>query len=238
MAYIEYYRFQLLLKQGNLTAAAAWVEAHAGQAEPLNPYALYRLAEPQLLIAYGSFDAARDKLAALIQEAQDTGHGSLLIKALVLHALAFDGCGNNSQALTTLEWALTLAEPEGFVRSFVDEGEPIAKLLRQAQSRGIRLNYVNRLLAAFKTKGLKGKGLEETSPLLSRSLSPPLIETLSPRELELLRLVAAGHSNKEAAQELFVAIGTVKKHLNNIYGKLGVSSRTQAVARAREFDLL
>jgi len=232
MAHIEYHRFQLLLKQGNLTVAAAWVESWTGEPGSLNPNAVHRLAQPQLLIAQRRIEAALDKLATLIQQAQDTGHGNLLIKALVLQALAFQAYGNYSLALTTLERALTLAEPEGFVRSFVDEGKPMAELLRQVQSRGIRLNYVSKLLTTFGGEEQRSRGAEE------KQGSSPLIEPLTERELELLHLVADGYSNKEIAQELFLAIGTVKKHLNNVFGKLNVSNRTQAVARARELNLL
>jgi LuxR family maltose regulon positive regulatory protein len=114
----------------------------------------------------------------------------------------------------------------------------MATLLRQAQSRGIRLDYVNKLLAAFNTGGPADKETEQESPLLHHPPAPLLIEPLTERELELLRLVAGGRSNQEIAQALFLAVGTVKKHLNNIFGKLGVNSRTQAVARARELDLL
>jgi LuxR family maltose regulon positive regulatory protein len=119
----------------------------------------------------------------------------------------------------------------------VDEGEPMAELLgrmkaRQAGKTRRMKEYILKLLAAF------GKD-EARSTFHPSSFSPqPLVEPLTERELELLRLVAAGRSNKEIAQELFLAIGTVKKHLNNIFGKLIVSSRTQAVARARELDLL
>jgi LuxR family maltose regulon positive regulatory protein len=93
------------------------------------------------------------------------------------------------------------------------------------------------LLAAFKAEGQGDTEAEEKSPR-SPGAASPLIEPLTERELELLRLVAAGYTNQEMAQELFLAIGTVKKHLNNIFGKLAVGSRTQAVARARELDLL
>lgn len=231
MAFVEYHRFLLLLKQDNLTAAAAWAESHAGPPGPLIPY-FHRLALPQILIAQGNFDAALDNLTTLIQEAQDTGYGRLLIKALVLQALAFQAQGHSNQALTALDHALSLAEPEGYIRTFVDEGKPMAELLRQAQTRNIMPDYVSKLLAAFGTEEPKSRRAGE------RQGSSPLIEPLTERELELLSLVADGQSNKEIAQELFVAVGTVKKHLNNIFGKLNVSNRTQAVARARELNLL
>ena len=237
MAFVEYYRFQLLLKQGNFTAAAAWAEAHAGQLGPLNPY-FHRLALPQILIARRDFDMALSNLTTLIQAAQDTGQGSVLLKALVLQALAFYLSGNPSQALTSLEHALTLAEPEGYVRTFVDEGAPIAALLSVIRSRSPMVNrgYLDKLLAAFGTEGPE----KPSAPLLPvvHGIAPFPVESLSLRELELLRLVAAGHTNQEIAKKLFLALGTVKKHLNNIFGKLDAQSRTQAIARARELNLL
>ncbi len=240
MAFVDYYRFQLLLKQGNLTAAAAWIESRAGQPGPLNPYAFHRVALPQILIAQGSFDTALDKLATLIQEAEITGHGSMLIKALVLQALAFHMCGNNSQALTILQRALTLAEPEGYVRAFVDEGAPMAGLLERMKAEGgRRTEYVLKLLAAFRTEKVTlSKEADKRTVHPSSFTVQPLIEPLTEREQELLHLVADGLTNQEIAQELFVAVGTVKKHINNIFGKLAVSNRTQAVARAREIGLL
>jgi LuxR family maltose regulon positive regulatory protein len=141
--------------------------------------------------------------------------------------LALQVQGNLDQALSTLERALSLAEPEGYVRTFVDEGQPMAKLLRHALSQGIAPNYVARLLAAF------GEEIRLTSPAMES-----LVEPLSEREMEVLRLIVAGLSNPEIAEELVIAISTVKSHVNHIYGKLGVKSRTQAVARARELDLL
>jgi LuxR family maltose regulon positive regulatory protein len=248
MAFVDYHRFQLLLKQGNLTAAAVWAESQASQSGPLTPY-FHRLALPQLRIAQGWFEAALDNLTTLIQEAQDIGQGTVLIKALVLQALAFHLSGNHSQALTALERALTLAAPEGYVRTFVDEGVPMAELLRVAASRGITPNYVSKLLAAFPAEEQRtaehrapdGRAAEQTivsSPQPPSTSAPLLVDPLSQRELELLRLVAAGRTNQEIAEELFLAIGTVKKHLNNIFGKLEVQSRTQAIARARELNLL
>jgi LuxR family maltose regulon positive regulatory protein len=240
MAYVDYYRFQLFLKQGNLAAAAEWVDSRADQPGPLNPYALHRLALPQIMIIQGNFDVALDNLEVLIQEAQDTGHGSLLVKALVLQALAFRASGNNSQALSTLERALALAETEGFVRVFVDEGEPLKVLLADYRSLLSRqpsitpddslrrlLGYTNKLLAEF--------------PLPVAQVPPwpdPLLDPLSKRELEVLQLIAAGASNKEIADALVVALPTAKKHVSNILSKLNASSRTQAVAEARALGLL
>jgi LuxR family maltose regulon positive regulatory protein len=146
-----------------------------------------------------------------------------LIEILILQALAFAAQKRDEEALSVLEQALDLAEPEGFVRIFLDEGASMAKLLRRAVAQDQHASYALRLLSAL--------GETTTAP-------QSLIEPLSERELEVLRWVAAGYSNQEIAQELVLAVSTVKKHINNIYGKLEVGSRTQAVAKARELGLL
>jgi LuxR family maltose regulon positive regulatory protein len=130
-------------------------------------------------------------------------------------------------ALSALERALSLAEPGGYMRTFVDEGEPMARLLRRALSKGVAPNYAARLLAAF------GEEVESTSPMMAS-----LVEPLTEREIEVLRLVAAGLSNPEISEELYIAVSTVKSHINHIYGKLAVENRVQAINRAHSLELL
>jgi LuxR family maltose regulon positive regulatory protein len=127
-----------------------------------------------------------------------------------------------------LQRALFVAKPEGYVRIFVDEGKPMAQLLQHTAAKGVELDYVTKLLAA-----LGARTQPERQPA-----EPSVAEELTQREKEVLRLIAAGLSNRESAESLVVTEGTVKKHLNNIFGKLGVKSRTQAVAQAKELDLL
>jgi ATP/maltotriose-dependent transcriptional regulator MalT len=137
--------------------------------------------------------------------------------------------------VSTLAGALALAEPEGYVRTFVDEGAPMGDLLSatlEARQSGrldqpIPAHYLRKLLAALER--------DDSSARLPATRLP---EPLSGRELEILQLVAAGKSNRRIATELFVSVGTVKTHLNNLYRKLNVRSRTQAVARARELNLI
>ncbi|MBN1401419.1 MAG: tetratricopeptide repeat protein [Anaerolineae bacterium] len=140
----------------------------------------------------------------------------------ILRALALRALGQVEPALMALTSALAQAEPSGYVRTFLDEGPRMAQLLEEARQRGFHLDYVERLLAAFPP------GLPEQ----------PLIEPLSERELQVLQLIAEGFTNQEIAQRLIVAVGTVKAHSSNIYGKLGVGNRVQAVARAQELGLL
>ena len=131
--------------------------------------------------------------------------------------------------------ALSLAEPEGFIRIFVDEGRPMAQLLSEAATRGIMPDYTGKLLAAFKAEGRIDS---DDSSRLAAPASQPLIEPLSDRELEVLRLIAQGLSNREIGERLFLALITVKGHNRNTFRKLQVRRRTEAVARARELALL
>jgi LuxR family transcriptional regulator, maltose regulon positive regulatory protein len=142
------------------------------------------------------------------------------------------GARRNGRSDEEAGTGLALAEPEGYVRTFVDEGEPMSELLHRAASLGIAWDYASKLLVAFDGGAALLAAVEATKD--TGALSEPLTE----RELEVLRLIAAGKSNRGIAQGLFVAVSTVKKHINNIYRKLEAHSRTQAVARARELNLL
>ena len=151
------------------------------------------------------------------------------LEMLILEALVLDASGRTADALPILEAAVELAEPAGFFRVFVDKGEALSPLLHAIRRRNGSRAYVDRLLAAF----------ENTSPMAAATPpSTPHLEPLSERELEVLRLIAEGASNRELAQQLVVTVGTVKKHMNNIFLKLDAHSRTQAVATARKHHLL
>jgi LuxR family maltose regulon positive regulatory protein len=129
-----------------------------------------------------------------------------------------------------LSRALLLAEPEGYIRLFVDEGAPMLGLLRQARQRGLVPDYVAALLSAFDTQTATVSPTQSSNPLV-------LLEPLTEREREVLRLLVAGLSNAAIAQELVITVGTVKRHVNSIYGKLGVQSRSQAIARTHTMHL-
>ena len=190
-----------------------------------------------LLARYKSDHAGRSILEVmgllerLLKEAEEGGRAGSAIEILELQALAHQAQGDIPAALMPLHQALTLAEPEGYIRIFVDEGPPMAQLLREAAARGIMPDYIGKLLAVFEAEEQKNDGKPNLSP--TQSLSEPL----SQRELEVLRLIAQGLSNREISKRLFLALNTVKGHNQKIYSKLQVQSRTEAIARARELNL-
>jgi LuxR family maltose regulon positive regulatory protein len=164
-----------------------------------------------------------DRLLHAAEEGERTGSA---IEILVLQALAHQTREDVPAALVPLERALTLAEPEGYVRIFVGEGPLMAALLEAAAKHGIAPNYVRRLLTAV-TK------TEDDTPV-----KPGLIEPLSERELDVLRLLGTDLNGPDIARELIVSLNTVRTHTKNIYAKLGVNNRRAAVRRAEELDLL
>jgi LuxR family maltose regulon positive regulatory protein len=191
---------------------------------------------------------AIELLDQLLVDAEAKVRWGSVLAILIVRALGQWAQGTRGDALATLERALLLAAPEGFVRRFVDEGPVMAMLLQAVQARGIAPDYITQLLAAFpepdkETKRLGERKARETDARaisLSPSLlvSRSLVEPLSARELEVLRLIAGGMSNADVARTLVIAISTVKTHTNSIFGKLQATSRTQAIALARDLHLL
>ena len=155
-----------------------------------------------------------------------------MIEILVLQARARQALGADAAARAALARALTLAEPEGYVRIFVDEGAALAALLGRAAAGGATQAYARRLLAAM------GQAAEEAAPAPAAPAARPLPEPLTERELEVLQHLAAGRSNQEIAARLVLALPTVKRHVGHILAKLEATSRGHAVARARELDLI
>ncbi len=229
------------LAQGRLAEARGWVQEQGLTAHDdlsyLREFEHVTLARV-LLAAYKHDDLADhsmleavELLDRMLKAAQQGGRTGSAIEILVLQALAHEAQGSISPALAPLERALTLAEPEGYVRIFVDEGRPMARLLYEALSRGVRPEYVSQLLAALPVA-------EHVTPSRSRGSESDLLEPLSERELEVLQLIAEGLTNREIATRLYLSLHTVKVHARNIYGKLGIKSRTQAVARGKALGIL
>jgi LuxR family maltose regulon positive regulatory protein len=159
----------------------------------------------------------------------------------LLQALALQAGGDTDQALAALERALTLAAPRGLLQVFVNEGPPMAALLYQAATRGIMPDYAGQLLAAFPAVDASPVAPPKVSTSQIRvqpAVGSVIIEPLSEREIEVLELVAEGLTNQQVASRLFLSLHTIKAHTRNIYGKLGVHSRTEAVARARALGVL
>jgi LuxR family transcriptional regulator, maltose regulon positive regulatory protein len=238
------YRTLLWLRQGNLAAADAWAAQDERTTNPERPrltaYDNDRFALAYTLVAQRRWDEAHVAVERLLTDAETTGHGRFVIWALVLRALLLRAQGDGAAALEALGRALVLAEPEGYVRIFADEGAPMAELLHAAAARGIAPSYVEKLLAALPKTMNDERGTMKAESTAHRSsfIVHRLVEPLSARELEVLRLMAAGDDNAQIATALVVAISTVKSHINHIFGKLGVRNRVEAVRRAQELKLL
>ena len=201
---------------------------------PSHPHDFEHLTLARVFIVQGKLDEAFELLDWLHQTAGAAGRTRSVIEILMLKSLAWQTYGDTNRAVPTIEEAITLAEPEGYIRLFADEGPLMAELLRRACASGTSGNYMSQLMAACDIESewrTQSQGAEAISALA-------LPEPISERELEILNLISQGISNREAAQHFVVATSTVKKHLENIYGKLGVHNRTQAVARAKELSLL
>jgi LuxR family maltose regulon positive regulatory protein len=215
-------RVQALLLQGDVAAAAELTRAND---VPLSKARVY--------LAQGDASAALAALAPLREQVEAKNWVDERLKVMILQAVAYQLAGDSALAFDTLHDVLSLAEPGGYVRSFLDEGPPMACLLYDAITHGVASDYVHRLLATF-----RAAETEQTGPSTVPAANVELIEPLSERELEVLQLIAEGLTNPEIASRLFVSLNTVKAHARNIYGKLGVHNRTQAGTRARTLGVL
>jgi LuxR family transcriptional regulator, maltose regulon positive regulatory protein len=233
---------RLWIGQGRLTEALDWAREQGLSAHDdlsyLREFEHVTLA--RVLIARykserveHSIHEAMELLERLLQAAEEGGRMGSVIEILMLQALAHEAQGDSSTALVPLERALTLAEPEGYVRIFVDEGTPMARLLYEALSQGVESDYIRRLLAAFPVAES-----EQTTSSQLRGRESELVEPLSARELEVLQLIAEGLTNQEVATRLYLSLHTVKVHTRNIFTKLAVKNRTQAVARGKALGIL
>lgn len=232
---------QVWIAQGQLTKALGWVRERDLSAHDDLSYLreFEHITLARVLIAQykrdqpdGSIHEIVELLARLLQAAVAGERMGSVIEILVLQAIVHETQGDLPPALAALERALTLAEPEGYVQLFVNEGEAMMTLLREAMKQGIALNYVRQLLVAFGQMS----ALKETND--SPSITQPLIEPLSERELDVLRLLGTELNGPEIARELSVSLNTMRTHTKNIYSKLGVTSRRAAVRRAAELDLV
>ncbi len=239
---IDALKARVYLRQGRLSEALAWARERGLSVDDNLSYLgeFEHITLARVLVAQykndplaGSIHEAIDLLERLLQAAEAGRRMGSVIEILVVQALALQAQGNVSQALASMERALALAEPEGYVRIFVDEGEPM-RLLIEKQSRSqdkTFLGYVDKLLAAF------ARPTAIPQPKIN-NLQSIIIEPLSERELEVLRLLGTELSGPEIARELIVSLNTLRTHTKNIFNKLGVNNRRAAVRRAEELDLL
>ncbi|WP_344191482.1 LuxR C-terminal-related transcriptional regulator [Acrocarpospora corrugata] len=223
-------RARVHVARGGLGEALGWARERglsvSDELSYLREFEHITFARVLLAATERSVDEATPFLERLLRAAEEGARTGSVIEVLVLQALAHQTRGDIPAALASLRRALTLAEPEGYVRIFVDEGPPMAALLRAAAKQGIAPSYVRRLLAALDKT-------DKTPPVRQG-----LVEPLSERELDVLRLLVTDLNGPDIARELSVSLSTVRTHTRNIYTKLGVNNRRAAVRRAVELDLM
>ncbi|MBI5031416.1 MAG: tetratricopeptide repeat protein [Chloroflexi bacterium] len=231
-----------LLRQNKLDAAAQVLQKRrlSKKDDAILMHIKEDIALARLLVAQGKNFEALELLEQLAQISQTHGRSAWVIEILAVRSLIFQALGDTHQAIESLKQALAIAEPEGYVRLFVDEGEPMQSLLRTASSHGVESEYVTKLLDAFEVEEKKKERKigEEQSLSAEPAQTTQLAELLSEREREVLRLLATDLSSTEIAQKLFVSMNTVRSHIKNIYSKLNVHSRYEAIEHARKLELI
>jgi LuxR family maltose regulon positive regulatory protein len=230
-------RVWLLLQQKKLTEASRYVQEKGLSADAeITYFSEFRhIILARVLIYNGRENSAAPELmdahsilAQILDLAKSAGYIRQMIEALALQALAFDAQGKHDKALNSLEEALSLAEPEGYVRTFIDEGEPMKELLGQVSTNEGLNEYVSKLLNAF----------DQAVPEDQLEVSQQLVDPLSERELDVLKLLVTDLSGPEIAHELMVSLNTMRTHTKNIYAKLGVNNRRSAVSQTKELNLI
>ncbi|GCE48784.1 LuxR family maltose regulon positive regulatory protein [Thermosporothrix hazakensis] len=218
----EAYQVRVYLRMEKLDAVAEWARTLPFSPDDALVYTheLTYLIQAEALLAISAYQQAEELLRRLLAIVEPAGHMRSAIQARTLLALLYQTRGQREEAIVTLARALQAAEPEGYKRVFVERGAKLIPLLQRVALQGVTPTYVQQLLSLF-SEVQRNEG-----------------SLLSERELDVLRLIAAGKSNQEIAQAFVLTVSTVKSHLNNIYTKLGVHSRTQAIARAQELRLL
>ena len=215
---------QVAMAMGNLHSARHWLDQNPGNMDSHPFYRFLGLIRPRLFIAQGKMELAAEQLSLCYETASRAHWGYALVAVRVLQALVAETPEIGVEYLTD---ALRLAQSQSYIRTFVDAGMALIPLLQDATRRGVTPEYTRRILAAMENK--------PKAPTPGQSV---LVEPLSERELEVLRLVTAGLSNREIAGKLFISPGTAKTHIHNLCGKLGVRNRTEAAMRGKELGLV
>jgi LuxR family transcriptional regulator, maltose regulon positive regulatory protein len=240
-ALVSAWRARFHLALGEVDAATRWtkdvglsIEELLEKPADLPSYEMTSMTLVRLAIAQGRVEAALPLVKHLLALAEKSHRFTSVLEVLLIQSQAYEAIGQREQALVGLQQAILRAEPEGYIRLFLDEGKPIIKLLIDLRESSPQQAYIQLLLTALPDY--------ETAQTVSKEehlrRPQPLVDPLSERELEVLQLIATGASNEEIAEQLVIAIGTVKRHVSNILGKLAVSNRTQAVAYAKAIGLL
>jgi len=231
---IQAFEAEYALRRGHIAKASQWAERF--RSEPFTvPYLFYfpNLTLVKILIAQDSADS-RQQAADLLNQLNDflipIHNKQFQINVLALQAIHHDTIGEKSAALDKLTTALNLAEPGGYIRIFVDLGPQMFGLLKQLIRQNVALDYIGQILAAFRD--------DERAVIPEAADHQSLVEPLTDRELDVLDLLAQRLSNKEIADKLFISTETIKSHLRNIFQKLEVSNRREAVEKAKKVGIL
>jgi LuxR family maltose regulon positive regulatory protein len=229
--YLAAYEVRWHLAQGDIHQARQWAFHLPGigpESLPLVVREVHRVTQARVHLALGEPQSVLTIATEELSAVEAAGRMARVIEFNLLKALALEALGDSSSAVDALEIALDLAEPEGYVRLFLEAGPAARRLLEAARPNAApaRLAYIDRLLAGF------------APPVVPPAEKLPGPDPITERERDVLRLLAAGYSNQEIAAQLVLTLNTVKKHTSNLYAKLGVTSRTQAIARARELGIL
>ena len=244
MELCDVFRADLALRQGHVAEADLWArKAPNIKLAPAYRFYTPHLTLPRVLLARRTAKSLSeaDALLSRMHDYYASIHSThVLIDVFVLQAMVHVAQGNESQALEKLAEALALAEPGGFIRPFLDQGSKMADLLSRLKKQNPTLQYARKILAAFDSGKTESISDPSDDPSQSLSIFPgePLIEPMTNREIEVLRELAKGMSNKEIAKSLFISPGTVKKHLYTTYHKLGAKNRYQAVIKAKSIGIL
>jgi len=226
---LAYEQISLFIVQSKLNEAEEWLQQNQTlpKARSLIPALQEQIMWARVSVARQEAREVLKQLEGLLEQARHLGLFRWVIQIYCLQSLALYAQKRTKEALCKLKSALALAEPQGYVEVFLEEGPRILELIRMAQKQGLAPGFVSRLIEAF------------TSRPCGRQAKPPSLQgPLSKREIELVHLIAEGCSNKDIAIRLVISLGTVKRHTVNIFTKLGVKNRTEAVAKAREMGLL
>lgn len=232
---LDSWRVKLWLLQDRIESAVEWANQLGLEIDAKLTYQNQRdyIGYSRILIAQGQFDQAAKLLPRLLEAAKNSGNRSREIEIMILQALLSQARGEHQQALDSLSQAFSIAEPVGYFRTFVDEGPPMAKLLRLAYQHEVHPEYTLRLIKAFDSDTHQTQHLGHA---YAEQDFPP--EKLTNREVEVIRLIAAGYTNKEIAVELVLSMNTVKVHTRNIFSKLEVTNRIQATSKALALGII